>query len=386
MLRKCSTLWASFFLALAAWGASPCPPALVAEAHKVGKLRRLPATWQPRCELLPEAALPDRLKAKLTSELPLPPQLFLEVLQRLGFVPPRRDLFPKLLDFYASQVLGYYEPSRDTMVVVDKPLPDESDAAGVWLHELAHAAQEKRFRLPTKLLAIKDNSDRQRTFSAIAEGEAMLVMLTLASPSPPPTESLEKAAEAIAESSKSLARAADIGDFFVEDLAFPYAQGLRTVLAAFEKGGWPAVDRLVANPPQCTAALLFASPCHHLTNDALPPVPQGFQELFTDTLGAWAMRFWLAPLAGEEAAGRLARAWDGDRLRLVRSESDPDTWALCWKLRVQRPEDAAFAEKLVAAHAPGLLRHFRRNGAPQVAVARDGRTVTLWVDWTPSRP
>lgn len=374
-------------MGLAAWAAAPCPSTLLTEVPRVAHLRGLAPAWQPQCELLPAPALKQRLAAKLATELPLEPHLYLEVLQRLGFVPPTDGLYNKLLDFYGSQVLGYYEPSRDTMVVVvDRPLPGWEEASVVWLHELAHAAQEARFRLPTRLLAVKDNSDRQRAYSAIAEGEAMLVMLVLESSSPPSPEGLEQAAQAIVEGSKSLASSAGIGEFFVEDLSFPYAQGLRTVLAALKKGGWAAVDTLLANPPTCTAQLLYRSPCRHLPDHLLPPTPGGWEELLTDTLGAWAVRFWFARAAGDAAAEELARGWDGDRLRIVRSTRTPNRWALCWKLRLGSERQALATQGLVARHGSKLLAFFQKGIPPQVTVTLEGRTVTLWADWPPPRP
>lgn len=386
MRSQFTTLVATFFLAQCAWAVTPCPPALLTEVPKVAHLRGLDGGWQPRCELLAAASLKDRLATKLANELPLPPRLYLEVLQRLGFVPATPKLYERLLDFYASQVLGFYEPSRDTMVVVDRPLPSEEESSVVWVHELAHAAQEARFRLPTKLLSVKDNSDQQRSFSAIAEGEAMLVMLLLESPSPPPTESLEQAAQALLEVSKSLARSAKIGDFFVEDLAFPYAQGLRTVLSAYKNGGWAAVDSLLAHPPTCTASLLFASPCNHLSNQVLPPIPAGWQELLSDSLGAWASRFWFSQVAKASAAEELAKAWDGDRLRLIRDKRAPQRWALCWKLRLKSQEGALRAQPFVRQHAPKLLASFRQGPPPQVTVVSEGRTLTVWVDWPTPQP
>ena len=82
MRRKFTTFAATFFLALSAWAATPCPPALLTEVPRVAQLRGLDGRWQPRCELLAAASLKDRLATKLANELPLPPKLYLEVLQR----------------------------------------------------------------------------------------------------------------------------------------------------------------------------------------------------------------------------------------------------------------------------------------------------------------
>lgn len=365
---------------------TPCPRELVRQANKVAAVRGLSPQWRPKCELLPSALLEKRLAQKLAAELPVPPSEYLEVLQRLGFVRPTPNLYQKLLAFYTSQVLGFYEPQRDTMVVVDKPLGAEAVTAAVWAHELAHAAQEKRFRLPTRLLAVKDNSDKQRAISAIAEGEAMLVMLAVESPTPLDASQIRHTAEAIAQGTRQVAEQAGIDRFFVEDLAFPYAQGLATVLAAWEQGGWAAVDRLLARPPLCTATLLFASPCHHLDDQAMPPVPQGYVQLLADTLGAWALRFWLAQPLGEERAGAVARVWDGDRLRLVKKATEPQRWALAWQLRVQQEAALPTVREALEEALPVLFGNFERQGLPSWRLVSQGRTLTVLVNWPTPQP
>jgi len=356
------------------------------QASKVAAARGLARQWQPQCELLPQSQLEARLAEKLSAELPLPPSRFLEVLQRLGFVRPAENLYQKLLAFYATQVLGYYEPQRDTMVVVDRPLAEEADTIAVWAHELAHAAQEKRFRLPSKLLAVKGNSDKQRALSAIAEGEAMLVMLSVESPQPLDASQLRRTVEAIAQGSRQVAEQAGVDRFFVEDLAFPYAQGLATVLAAKEKGGWGAVDQLLAHPPSCTAALLFSSPCHHLEDRTLPPPPPGYGVFLTDTLGAWALRYWLAGPLGEARATAVARLWDGDRLQLSQSRSDPQRWALAWQLRLREEKAVAAVRQELERALPLLLANFQPPGLPTWQLATQGRVITVLAGWPAPRP
>jgi hypothetical protein len=48
-----------------------------------------------------------------------PPAQFLETLYRLASSRSGRTSLPRLLRFYASQVLGYYEPDGNELVVVD---------------------------------------------------------------------------------------------------------------------------------------------------------------------------------------------------------------------------------------------------------------------------
>lgn len=352
----------------------------------MASLRQVSGTWQPRCQVIPLNSLRERLEKKLKHELPVPPKLYLEVLQRLGFVPPENELYEKLLNFYSSQVLGFYEPEGDTMVIVRRSHPETAESNEVWLHEFAHAAQEKRFRLPSKLLAVKDNSDLQRAFSAIAEGEAMLVMVTLASSTPLEPAAILHLAQAVEAGTKQLAQEAGVGEFFVQDLAFPYARGLTKVFEAFQKQGWPGVDAILINPPKCTAALLFTNPCHHLENSVLPTNPPGYEPLITDTLGAWAIQFWLSQTLGEEAATSLAHLWDGDRLRILRNQKEPRRWAMVWQLRLRTAEALPQAETALRRHTSKALARFQLGSQPDILVRSQNRMITVLVDWPAARP
>lgn len=158
-----------------------CPPAIARAAREVAALRQVPPPFSPPCRLLSPGDLERELERKLRRDLPVPLELFVEALSRLGLVEgDPAALIPRLLDFYRSQVLGFYEPGRDEMVIVDAPGGEEELAALVWAHELEHAAQERRFRLPSRILALGHNGDVQRAAAAIAEGDALLVMFLLA--------------------------------------------------------------------------------------------------------------------------------------------------------------------------------------------------------------
>ncbi len=254
MRGKYNTVLGSLLLAGAAL-AAPCPPAIPAIAAKVAELRDVPAPFSPPCRLIAPGALRAALDHKLHRDLPVAPELFIEALTRLGFVTGEpAAIYNRLLDFYASQVLGYYEPDGDEMVVVDTPAAGRAEGALVWAHELEHAAQEHRFHLPSRLLAMRGDSDEQRAASAIAEGEAMLVMYVLNAPGVG-AQGLELAETAVRQQARELAPPG-VPEYFVADLAFPYTAGFAAVLRAYRAGGWPAVDRLLAHPPTSTAALL----------------------------------------------------------------------------------------------------------------------------------
>jgi hypothetical protein len=379
MRREYNTLLAAILLAVVPAVAAPCPPALAAAAREVANLRAVSEPFAPPCRVIPPSALRSELDRKLRRDLPLSPELFLEALWRLGFIDGADGVYEKLLDFYSSQVLGFYEPATNEMVVVQRHDSENGAARSVWVHELAHAAQEHRFRLPTRLLGMRDNGDAQRAASAIAEGDATLVMFLLGSG----PEALDAAEAALEGQAETLPRPEGLPEYFVADLVFPYAAGFSAVRRAYESGGWAAVDRLLAAPPPATAALLHpgrARAAAEVADRELPPVPGGWQETVTDTIGEWGLSFWLSRRVPGERAKALAAGWDGDRFRVMRRDSAPGQWAFAARIRARGPGEAEALAAALRAHGPVLLRNLCA-GSDCVAVRRDGVSVEVRANW-----
>jgi len=364
----------------------------VQSAQAVAQLRGVAGGLSPTCRVISPLRLRAELDRKLQRDLPLPPEEYLRVLIRLGFASGEpRAMYQRLLDFYTSQVLGFYEPSSDEMVLVDSPASREAQASLLWAHELAHAAQEKRFALPSRLLAMRNNSDRQRATSAIAEGDAMLVMLLHAAPPGQEQAALAAAERMASGAGVPVPAASGVPEFFVADLLFPYTQGLATVLAAYRRGGWAAVDALLAAPPDSTAVLRNPQrQTRPVSDEELPPPPDGFKEVLTDTVGEWALEFWLRQALPQEEAARLAREWSGDRLRLVEHVRDPNRWALAWVIRTTSPATRRALERALQQAAPRLLSLSANDAAsPALVWISTGATLEMRVGWpspAPRRP
>jgi hypothetical protein len=360
-----------------------CPPALVTVAESVSRLRAVPAPFAPPCRFVAAGALRAELDRKLRADLPLAPERFLEVLFRLALVDDAPTIvYPRLLDFYATQVLAYYEPARNEMVLLEGPAAQQVSAQLVWAHELGHAAQERRFKLPSRLYLLADNADAQRAASAIAEGDALLTMLAVAGGG----ADLGGLAEATLAGAAAAQPDVDgVPEYFVADLLFPYTEGLRAVLREYRRGGFAAIDALLAAPPASTAALLHPdrpAPGPALGDTVLPPVPPGWESVVSDTLGEWGLRFWLARRLGEETARRLAHTWDGDRLRLVAREGE---WALVWRLRCRDEAGRVTLEAGLRGVLPGLLTRLGGNAPPPMLWHPAGRELEIRANW-PAAP
>ena len=324
------------------------------------------------------------LDHKLRRDLPIPPELFIESLVRLGFVDGDPSIiYNSLLDFYSSQVLGFYEPQADQMVVVNTPAAGQVQGALVWAHELAHAVQEHRFHLPSRLLAMRSDSDEQRAASAVAEGEAMLVMLLLDSPTADP-DSLERAARAVQQQARALGTPPGVPDYFVADLVFPYTMGFTAALRAYRGGGWTAVDRLLMRPPTSTAALLHADHAGtpaEVDASQLPPMPEGWEEVLTDSVGEWGLSFLLGRRMEAGRAAAVASGWNGDRMRLIRNRADPDRWAMVWRLRARTVDTRKTIEEAMQRELPSLLAHLAPPGTPTLTWVTSGRTLEVRAIW-----
>ena len=385
-----STALLALLLAAQPLPAAECPPGVGEAAAALVRLRAVPAGFAPPCRLIAPAALEGELDRKLRRDLPIPPGQFLETLYRLGFVSESPDqLYPRLLGFYASQVLGFYEPDGDELVVVDQGAASSPLTTLVWAHELAHAAQERRFRLPTRMLAERANGDAQRAASAIAEGEAMLVSLLLATPATGAGDPLATAQAAVRAQVDALRQSGPVPAYFVEDLAFPYTTGFAVVLAAYRDGGWAAVDRLLADPPRTTAALLYpALPAAGppLDDGSLPALPAGWDTVITDTVGAWGAAAWLAPRLGVDAATALAAGWDGDRIRVIRSRSDAARWAFAWRVRARDVGARATFQRALQAELRPLLEQLAGGAPVSLTWISSGRELEVRAAWPVAPP
>lgn len=358
----------------------------------MAQLRNVRGRFSPPCRVVSVDALRGELERKVRRDLPIAPELYLETLLRMGFVEGEpRELYRHLLAFYTSQVLGFYEPDGDEMVIVAQPATAAKESSIVWAHELEHAVQEHRFHLPSQLLAMRGDSDRQRAASAIAEGEAMLVMLLVSNEGALDAESLEIEQEALAEQAAELT-APGVPDFFVQDLVFPYATGLATVMRAYEAGSWPAVDRLLAHPPADTAVLLHPDESRDAPTvpaSEMPPVPPGWEEVITDVVGEWGLSFLLGRRMPHDQAAVLASAWDGDRLRLVRATRRPEQWALAWRISCRSEAQRQALEGALERSLPSLTSRLAPPCPVEFAWTATGRGFEVRAGWpspSPQRP
>lgn len=306
-----------------------------------------------------ERELKATLRGKLGESFPAPPEETRRTLIALGLIEDTPNLMDRLIDFYASQVIAFYDPEPHRFYVVrGAPAALEGeDLEGaaeklIYTHELTHALQDQNLDLDRRIKALKDNGDRALALQCLLEGEATLVMIRAALADLPGADASVEEQIAPLLSAGALEKSnvpKDVPAYFSEQLFFPYVEGTAYVRRAVKTGGWAEVDRLWKNPPLSTSQVLHPGvPPVVPAADLLPPAktlaPEGYRALYSDTMGEWGLRFLLRRGLEPAEADPAAAAWRGDRVAFFSSAGG--VIAYLWRIRL---DGAAGAERLEKA-------------------------------------
>jgi hypothetical protein len=308
-------------LLLAASFSAAADDTLDRDMREVERIRHLTFTGPVASETITRAELPGRLRAQLQKGLTYSFGEYEEMLRALYLVNPGSgDLMSPLLALLQSQVLAYYDPDTNRFYFVDSMpeglnpgMPADVMRDIVVIHELVHALQDQRRDLSASDRLLRDDWDGGLALHAVIEGEASLVMLAAAvEKAGMPFDDLVANETLLNAAMGSIATASiDGGDapkYFVESLKFPYLEGLRFVLAAYRRGGWKEVDRLLVDPPRSTREVMHPDEYFSRTVAAAPFTPHTPRGGFPDArLGQTHWAF----LTGGQAAG-----WVDDRVSI----------------------------------------------------------------------
>lgn len=323
------------------------------------------------------------LRAKIGEGFPAPVDEALRSLVVLGLIDETPRLLDHLIDFYASQVVAFYDPEpRRFFVVKDSPgmkvegLEMAAMAESlVYSHELMHALQDETLRLDSRTKALKDDSDRGLALQCLLEGEATFVMIKVM------MKSLPSAGEDVEEELAPLLTAGslergnvpkEVPAYFADQLFLPYADGTEYVRTAFKRGGWAEIDRLWRNPPESSAEILHGAPYPPPVQGLLPSIVASLlpgRLIYTDTLGEWTLRFLLGRSLPEDEAAKAATGWRGDRIAFFATPGGG--MGYLWHIR--------FEDGLSSARFENALKNARakRPVAGTEVVQRGGRDVVV---------
>lgn len=380
--------------ALLATGATTLLPARIREVSKaVEEVRGRRFEGAVAASEMDPAALKTFLRGKLTESFPASPDDTLRSLAVLGLIETTPDLLERLLDFYASQVVAFYDPEPRRFFVVRGGGGGALEGTGsedlaerlLFSHELTHALQDQSLRLDKRFRSLKDDGDRALALQCLLEGEATLVMVRVALRDLPGADAAAEEALAPLLSAGALERSnvpPELPDFFVDQLFFPYVEGTAYVRRAVARGGWKEVDRLWNHPPVSTSEILHDERRPPPASDLLPAdasrlAPPGSRHLYSDTIGEWAARYLLRRSLTEAESIEAASGWRGDRIAFFAAGR---SLSYVWRLRFDTPGSAALFETALARARSG------RPDPPMIVRSAADVVVTVGFGTVPALP
>ncbi len=270
----------------------------------------------------------------------------------LGMLPPDLDVETMLLAVMGEQIVGYYDPERDTMVVRDDILAglarrgddpsEEAESAAVLVHEYVHALQDQHLGL-SALLEGERSIDEDNALASVIEGDATLAMIgTLTDAAGVPLRALTADPArlgALLEAGLGSPRGealAEAPPIVRVPLLSRYFDGLRLCATIHGASGWSGVDALHRGLPTTTEQVLHPERLARGERGepiALPAMPEleaaGWAVLDEDTLGELELSVFLGRGTDRDRAG--GEGWGGDRVRVyVRGEEQAAVWFTSW--------------------------------------------------------
>lgn len=282
----------------------------------------------------------------------------------LGLLPADTDLLAIYGDLLGAQVAGYYDPETRLMNVV--PVGDGIGETLTiteqitFVHEYVHALQDAVFGLEQ----FTDNEglspDEALARLSLIEGDATLVMnlFTEQAAVEDPGIIFQLLLEGAAAGTLTLPPG--IPEVLVNELLFPYNQGMILAQTIVSDGGWSALDAAFANPPSTSEQVIH--PERFLAGEgpiAIDDAPdfaavlgEDWTTLWDDRLGQYYLREHLNLHLGMRTADEAASGWGNDVFYVGRNSRDVLAVGV-----FQVWDTAADADEFMSAYAEWLTAY-----------------------------
>lgn len=302
--------------------------------------------------------------------------LWTQALQMLALLPADTSSGSAVAESTEANIDAYYDPSTQSVTVVNNPNGTSADGIYILAHEFTHALQDQDFGLTGYRNEQSTSLDSTVAVTALIEGEASVFGLLIAADSQGTSadrldwdagvDSLLGAVfESIEASSAPLITAAQL---------LPYPLGTDYVSQRWSDAGQAALDRIYTNPPLSvldlrhnvevgSASLAEPLACYPTT------APDGYSAFDKDTFGiSGAIALWMQGGKVIQDAWYSSDTWRGDSVVVFKDDAGSDV-AVAWRTRWSTNSAAQTVADAIAA-APSLQ--------PQVTLV-DDREVTLLV-------
>jgi hypothetical protein len=276
------------------------------------------------------------------------------LLVHMGMLPPGSNLEQLELALESDQVIGFYDPKSKGLYVLSQSGGVGAAEKITFAHEFTHALQDQHFGLDKLGTDAVDQGDRDLARTALPEGDATLAMTQWAARYMAPADLLSVANDP--GSYQQLQQLQQSPPILRQDLMFPYQQGLAFVQQVYASGGWAAVDKLYATPPDSTSQILHPEQYLNRVRPVALEVPQiigllDWKLTMQDTFGEFQLGIWLAGLTERNArTDHAVTQWAGDRIGLY--EGPNGAWAVVvntiWRTQQGADDFDAAAKTLVS--------------------------------------
>ena len=298
-------------------------------AHETEELRDLPPLTPINRHLVSQAEMGEVVKGILAKEYPpADRQRDQTVMSTLGLIPPEMDLGQTLEALYAEQVAGLYDPSSQTLYVVQYGQKFGGVEKVTFSHEHTHALQDQHFNLRALGLTGETqgrNDDQLLAIQAMVEGDATFTMQQYMQHYFTSTDMWQMVGAAFTMNQAALNQAPA---YLRQSLMFPYQDGMTFISTLYYRGGWPAVDEAFTNLPQSSEQILHP---HLYPHDlpqtvTLPPLTStlgaDWHLVAENVLGEFTLRAYLDTQLTFNQAIAGADGWGGDHYAVYQNGAD----------------------------------------------------------------
>lgn len=311
----------------------------------VSELRGLEPLEPVEPVVLSRDELRERIQTEFAAETtPEESQADVLELSAFDFLGRDYDLYEAQVTLQSEGILGYYDPDTAEFVVINDGALLDPAAQWTHAHEFVHALQDQHFDLDA-LSNDSLDSESRAAVRALAEGEAELVQYLYLFESDYFTDAEGNAIL----NDQDQADSDFLRDFppvLVNDLAFPYTDGVEFVIDLYREGGFEAIDAAWDAPPRSTEQILH--PDRYRAGDMpqlVTMVPltttlgAGWELLDEDILGEFYLRQYLDQQLPTATVDRVATGWGGDRYNVYWNAAE-GALAMALRLVWDTPADA----------------------------------------------
>ena len=323
--------------------------------EQVIKLRGLQPKTPVARNVIDQAALRDLMTRKYREEAPAALVKAYEALYKeLLLMPQDASLDDLYVDLYSSAAAGMYDDKTKELYVISDTSAMGPVEKAAYAHEYTHALQDQTYGLKAVIGDATDQSDRSIAGTSMVEGDAYLTMGLWAQANLTAAEIGQIASAKYPEAEAALARLPEI---VKQPLLFPATTGIGIAIADWSQGGFAAIDKRFAAPPDSTEQILHADKLAAGEKPGVVTFPAdlasrlgaGWKVGLQDTMGEMELEILLRE-GGSTNSKDAAAGWGGDRAALIEGPDGAvgvvvDT---AWDTEADAAEFQAALEPLVA--------------------------------------